>query len=666
MQKVQITSPGIKKALRRYDYSKSIAEYIWNGFDANASKIVIDVTANTLDNISKITIADNGYGIPFDDLKTKFIPFFESEKEVDPTVHRATSAVHGKNGVGRLTFFNFASQATWETTYIVDGQAYSYKITIDAENLHTYSTTEPQLTQSTPGTTVSFEGIHTITFYNFETDIKDYLAREFGWFLELNLSKNYKIIINGAQLDYFDIVGEKENFSHNSGGFTFDIRYIRWRVNLNKEYSRYYYINSKKEEIGKETTTLNNKGDHFYHSVYIQSSYFDDFSIKESQNQPTLMGHTKSDATFRELMEFVNRILHNKRKPFLRKYTDQLIADFEQDDAFPKFNDNEWDKYRRKELEEVIRELYLVEPKIFSRLNIEQKKTFAYFLNLIIDSGEKDKLFNILQEIVDLESSEREELAEILRTTKLSGIIKTIKLIEDRYRAIEQLQNLVFRTELKANEIRHIQKFVEKHYWIFGEQYHLVTAAEPKFEKALKRYIYLLEGKTKEDIHIDHPDRNKEMDIFMVRQLLQNNTVHNVVVELKHPKIRLGEKELSQVKRYMRVILSQPEFNGKKHFWEFYLVGNQLDTHGYMEGEMESHKQHGERSLVYSRDNHKIYAKTWSDIFADFEIRHKFLYEKLKLKREQLIEKSVSADHVIQKIRKNSAVQPPEISLPSD
>ena len=665
MQKVQITSPGIRKALRRYDYSKSIAEYIWNGFDASASRIVIDIKANPLGHISKISITDNGYGIPFEELKTKFVPFFESEKELDPTVHRATSAVHGKNGVGRLTFFSFASQATWQTAYVIDGQAYSYEIVINAEKLHTYTTTEPQPTSRTSGTTVYFEGIHTITFHNFETDIKDYLAREFGWFLELNLAKEYQIVVNGKPLDYSSIVGEKERFSYNGGGFAFDIRYVRWNVNLNKEYSRYYYINSNNDEIGKDTTTLNNKGDHFYHSVYIQSSYFDNFSNQESQNQPALIGHIKGDEIFQELMAFVDRILRDKRKPFLRSFTDRLIADFEQDGAFPKFNGNEWDKYRRKELEEVIRELYLVEPKIFSRLNTEQKKTFVHLLNLIIDSGEKDKLFDILQEIVTLDPSERVELAEILRTSKLSGIIKTIKLIEDRYRAIEQLQHLVFKPELKANEVDHIQKFVEKHYWIFGEQYHLVTAAEPKFEKALRRYIYLLNGETKE-ISIDHPDKNKEMDIFMVRQLLQSDTIHNVVVELKHPRVRLGEKELSQVKKYMRVILSQPEFNGKKHFWEFYLVGNQLDTQGFMEGEMESHKHHGEKSLVYSRDNHKIYAKTWSDIFADFELRHKFLYEKLKLKREQLIEESTNADHIIQKVSRNSAIQPSEVSLPNE
>ena len=55
-------------------------------------------------------------------------------------------------------------------------------------------------------------------------------------------------------------------------------------------------------------------------------------------------------------------------------------------------------------------------------------------------------------------------------------------------------------------------------------------------------------------------DKNKEMDIFMVRQLSNNSSINNVVVELKHPKVKLGSKQLDQVKTYMGVILEQDEF----------------------------------------------------------------------------------------------------------
>jgi hypothetical protein len=107
-----------------------------------------------------------------------------------------------------------------------------------------------------------------------------------------------------------------------------------------------------------------------------------------------------------------------------------------------------------------------------------------------------------------------------------------------------------------------------------------------------------------------------------------------IVVELKHPKITLGEKELSQVKKYMRVILEQPDFNGANREWRFYLVGNKFDK--YLESEIESNKSHGEDGLVLKVNNYRIYVKRWDEVFNDFEIRHKHLHEKLNLDRSKI------------------------------
>jgi hypothetical protein len=298
------------------------------------------------------------------------------------------------------------------------------------------------------GTTVVFSNVHTITADNFRTGIRDFLMREFGWFMELNLAKPFSLKINGDEFDYSEIVGDRDCFRFSSDGSTFDIRYIRWNQSLNKEYSRYYFIDSYNEEKSKETTTLNNKGDQFYHSVFITSAFFNEFGNgaekpDNGEYQDALFGHVKGEPVFKELMLEVDKFLRAKRRPFLKLYSDKLITDFEDDGAFPNFGVNEWEKFRKAELEQVIKEIYQIEPKIFSTLNIEQKKTFVHFLNLIIDSGERDTLLNILGEITQLESADREQLAQLLKVTTLSNIIKTIKLIEDRYRAVAGLKELV-------------------------------------------------------------------------------------------------------------------------------------------------------------------------------------------------------------------------------
>ena len=91
-----------KNSLKKYTALKSICEYIWNGFDAKATEINIDTANNDFGFISSIRVSDNGYGINRDLLDEKFRPFFQSEKIYDPNIKQ--SDIHGKNGVGRLTF----------------------------------------------------------------------------------------------------------------------------------------------------------------------------------------------------------------------------------------------------------------------------------------------------------------------------------------------------------------------------------------------------------------------------------------------------------------------------------------------------------------------------------------------------------------------------------
>lgn len=660
MANIQISTIGVKKSLQKYKPLKALVEYIWNGFDAKATVVNISCEFNKLGGINIIKISDNGYGIPKSELKRKFTPFFESEKLIDPDERRKLSAVHGKNGVGRLTFFKFSDIAKWTTTFELNNSKFKYDIVINEDNLEEYQETEAIETKETIGTTVTFYNIRDIIYAE---EIKDYLIEEFSWFLELNKERGYKITLNDEEVDYQNIVSVREftTLEYKEKNMNFDIKYVIWDRKLNSEYSCYYFINSKGEEILKETTSLNNKGDKFYHSVYIKSEIFDNFFDNKNEVQPPLIGYSKASEEFKFMRTEVDKELKKLRKPFIKQYTDVLINELETAKAFPTYNSSNFiDNIKRTELETVVRELYKVQPKIFLNLNVEQKKTMVRLLDLIMQSGEVESLLKILGEIVDLDSEEREELSLLLTRTKMSNIIKTIRLIEDRYRAVEELKQLVFNKELKANEVKHIQSFIEKHYWLFGEQYHLVTAAEPDFEEALRRYIYYLEG-IDERVFIDHPDKNKEMDIFAVRQDISSKGYNNIVVELKHPNISLGSKQLNQVKTYMEVILRQERFNASNMEWEFYLIGNKFDSTNYIQNELRNNQFHGEKSLVFKLDRVKIYVKTWSEIFAEFEMKHKYLNEKLQLERVKLLNSNFTANEIIDNLEFNSAIQPEEI-----
>ena len=667
---IKITSKGIQKVLKKYNESNAFAEFIWNGFDAKATAVEINYDANELGFMSSLSIRDNGYGIPFEKLKEKFEPFFESEKIIEIESPKNTSLVHGKNGVGRLTFFTFSNIAQWKTIYKKENKFYCYKIKIDSSSLNSYESSEKDITEiksKHTGTEVIFSNIR-ITSDKIQEEIKAFLITEFGWFLELNKSKNYEIKINGETLAYSSLIGEKEDTTilHKETKTSFSIHYVRWAQKLNKEFSKYYYLDSTSTERFKEFTLLNNKGDHFYHSVYIQSNYFDEFNFTDSSatKQISLVGGNRIDDEFDFLHDKLVDYLRKKRRPFLKIYSDTVITEYESEGVFPIFKKDAWDQIRKAELHEIIKGLYEVEPKLFSNLNLEQKKTFVGFLNLLLDTGEREQLFKIMQEIVDLDSEERKDLALLLKSASLSNVIKTLKLIEDRFATYYQIKELAFNKKLNADEVHHLQKIVELHYWIFGEQYNLVTAAEPKFEEALRRFTYILKGTSKKK-SITHVDKNKEMDIFMCRQELFINKTKCVVVELKHPKKKLGKNEVDQVKKYMDVITKEQEFNANNISWDFILVGNEFDSTDYINKELGNTKHWGEDSLIFknagenNRGEYKIYVKKWSEIFNEFECRHKFIDEKLKIQRLKLMKEYDNAGQVIEQSKLSSAARSP-------
>lgn len=640
IQKIELGSKGIKRVLRKYKPEEAIAEYVWNGYDATATNVSINILQNNIYGVEEISISDNGYGIPFSQLNTKFKPFFESNKIIIRNSESNSSSYHGKNGVGRLTFFTFAGKAIWETIYEEEEKKYKYSIQIEREGLNDYIATEPtEVDKNTElGTKVRFFQINE----DFQISImKRFLNIEFCWFLELMKNNKFKLLINDEPIDYSEILEDRDVRKYKYNNIEFEVIFCRWSQKLNGEYSKYYYLDGSNKEKFKENTTLNNKGDNFYHSVYVTSTLFDDFDFSAVTGQIRLKiaGSSREDEDFKYIKREIDNLIREKRTPFIKKYAKRFLKTVEEKEAYPDFDEsNPLDNFKKECLDELISTVYYVEPKILSGLNKPQLKTIIRMFALIMESGERDSFVKIIDSVVNMSKDERAELAEALEYTTMSNISRTIIMLKDRAQAVADLKELVFNKELGAGEINAIQPFIEKHYWLFGEQYHLVTAEEPDFEEALRRYIYILDGDTytKEEINIDDLDRRKQMDIFAVRQMKNGDIKSSIIVELKHPKITLGYKELEQVKRYKDVILKEARFNAPSIEWKFYLVGNKYNNQ--IENEIRNLKHNGEKSLVYSVDNFKIYVKTWSEIFTEFELNYDFLFDKLQIEQKKIID----------------------------
>ena len=410
---VNITSNGIQKVLRNYNEKQALSEYIWNGFDAKADTVEIIYTANALGFMDSLEIINNGYGINFKNLKAKFDPFYESEKAKQLGVNKNKSVMHGKNGVGRLTFFKFANDAEWQTTFLQNEVLKSGRIQIGVSALNNYQAHLLEIPLSSKsGTRVLFSNLKISDDYLVQ-EIIPYLKAEFCWFLELNKKRGFTILINGEPLDYTDNILHYEEdieMKYEDNNTSFKLKFVQWKESLHRELSKAYFINEKGEEMHKEYTTLNKKADEYFHSIYIESEFFTDFDFNGSEfdAQVRLYNRSKSAPEFKFLTKKVNEFLRDKRKPFLKEYSGKLIEKYEEDGILPS------DKTGRENLLKVLRSLYEIQPKLFSNLSIDQKKTIVALFNSLLQSNQKDQIITILEHIIDLEDEEKTELRVLL------------------------------------------------------------------------------------------------------------------------------------------------------------------------------------------------------------------------------------------------------------
>jgi hypothetical protein len=636
----KITSKSVEQSGLPTDYRKAIAEYIWNGFDANASEIEININSNEIGYINNFSISDNGTGINIETIDQTFGHFLDSQKR---NTFNNDGFVKGKKGKGRYSFQQFSGKAIWNTTFKdKDDKILNYNIEIEESSLQKFGISEKKtITKENTGTTVHFESFTNLTADLIETEpFYDFLACEFGWFLYLN--KSYSLKLNDYTIDYNSIIDKTISFYENFNDFNFKINFIRWKKNIGDKYY-YYFLNEEKKEKDRKHTSFNNKTEDFHHSVYIESPYFNSFKLSNSKTN-TLEFEVKdqNDITFKRLLVFLKEKLSIEEKLFIKENKAiELITKYHKQNVFPQFKNNPYDKLRKEDLEKVVKEIYCVQPKIFQGLKTTQSKTIVGFLNLLLDSDQRDDILNILDSIIKLTDEERSDLSETLNKTKFSAVVALVKLLENRFNTVSGLKHLVYDLEKFTNERDHIQKIIENNYWLFGEQYHLVSA-DKNFETLLNNYLSFLEQKKKNYNKIDIKSRLKRPDIFIAKKsdIPDSNSneymiEENIIVELKRPSVVIGKSQYDQIEEYIRIIIKEPKFSSETRTWKLILVGKNVDD--WITDKYESQKGKGKKFLVEAVKNYEIYALKWDDLFRIFDIKHKHLINKLEF-RNSIIE----------------------------
>ncbi|TCB82293.1 ATP-binding protein [Acinetobacter sp. ANC 4173] len=642
----QITDTGIKKHFKSTEPYKAIFEFVWNGFDAKANNVHIDLQKNGLDTLESITIFDDGDGIDLSNLNNSFEKFNESNKKDDDDKH-------GSHGRGRLAFYKLANKATWFTKW--DNK--NVKIEISADTISQYSgeyieekKQNKLLNNIKSGTYVVLSSLYPKIPFPAEETLLDSLKREFSWLLIINPHK--KLFLNGIEVPILENTCFEKSVQIDN--IEFKIKAIRWHEKLSHDKSCNYLLDSHHKIIYKELSKANNKIE-FYTSCYALSAWNDSYNKDELEMDSNAESQQKILKKInKEMSDFLKEIYEE----YLREYVDAKIESYDEKGYFPSYlgYDSSYALWRKKNTKDAVKSIYLADPKIFANLATKPLKIIIRMLDKLLVSKENDAIFDVLDDVLDLSDTQVGLLAKQLKTTTLENIISTIETLQKRELAVNQLKELMDNHYNSVLETPDLQKIIEANTWLFGAQYEILGAEEDSFTKITQRLRDQIRGIN--HVSSDDLDKNdavnqvvvdglnRQVDLFLARKNKTFDTLNNpiykcVIIEIKRPSVSLNKKHMNQLLDYAEILSKFPEFSNDEIYFELILIGRKISKDDFsITSHLNSQKDKGEKGLVLHDGNIKCYVKSWYSIFQDFKLSNSYLLDNLKSKYEDLSDES--------------------------
>lgn len=636
-----ITHSGIVKHFKSVQPCDALAELIWNGFDAGAQNIKVQINSTKMDGTESASILDDGFGINFRAPEDNFRRFNDSLK-------RDSYDSHGSHGRGRLAFHKICNSATWYTRFAGEDARINVLSTNLSEMRGSTIPSEEQhalLSDRISGTCVELnEFQHNLPPEEFI--IKE-LSKEFG--AHLVLMPHKKLLINGTPILPQQHVLHTAEFKIGDSNFHVDL--IEWNEKPGSEKSYVNFVSSNLKIIHKQYSSLNKKPG-YYTTIFVRSPLLEHYSQEDGALSEPISAFISSD-NYRALLKELNSFIRERYAEFLIRLAEEKIEAFEKNGDFPAHPelDARESQWRLQHVKDIVKAVLVREPKIFIGSNKSQRRLIIRLLDKLSVSNENTAIFEILESVLKLDDHSMSQLASQLKKTKLDNIIQTIEVLQNRELAINQLKeimNVHFRDVLETPDL---QAVIENNTWLFGPSYDILGAEEESFTviaKKLRGRIKAIDITALEDLTegADIAGSQKQVDLLLIRKKPQYDTKNRkyfrcVIVEIKRPSVALNNKHLQQLDEYASILSNYHEFNSELMKFELILVGRTISKEAHsIHSRIKTSQIYGEPGLVTSDEKVKAYIKTWPTIFDEFELTNEYLLNNLKTQRADLSSKT--------------------------
>jgi hypothetical protein len=264
------------------------------------------------------------------------------------------------------------------------------------------------------------------------------------------------------------------------------------------------------------------------------------------------------------------------------------------------------------------------------------RKVIYPLLDKCISNSDNDDLEDILKAVTALDNDRVKKFKELLENVALSEVIRFTNDIYKKEQFLDFLHQIIYGEISKyLLERNQLHRIIEKNLWVFGEEY---TGApnlfsDTRLEKALDElhYKHFAFEENKDDANYYEDITDKKIldiiDLFFYNEKLMNAGRREImIVELKAPRVKISQRELGQVDRYMYDVERLDQFSSTLKY-KIILVSSGFSAMG------ESLIVKGDNTTLYRKSAKKdieIHVMKWSDIITGNKQRLSYLGNQLK------------------------------------
>ena len=626
---------------------QAVAELVWNGLDADASRVDVRLEYGDL-GMTRVIVRDNGHGIPYEDAPELFTRLGGSWKKAGGRTKTKQRMLHGYEGRGRFKVFALGRVADWRVTYRTDeGDLRAYVITILEDNIREVRIT---LEDSAP------DGSHRGRDRSIGATSRLPLAR--GGACGAGACRNLCVVPEGLPGGFDPVrryAGRSRSGDRNDADSAVERdRGLRHRLPCGtgnhrvaqRDHARALPVYGARLSAHEGDDAVSTSVS-FHFSAYLKSSFV-----------TRLHGEAQLDlAEMNPLLESCVEEAQQDVKAYFRDRAAErarnVVEEWKAENVYP------YEGEAQSPLEDA-------ERKVFDILAVTASdympdfvsapsKRKAFDLRMLRTAIEKspEELQVIMNEVLGLPKRKQEELAELLREASLSSIISAAKIVSDRLKFLAGLEKILFDSDMQARlkERSQLHKIIEDNTWLFGEEYNL-SVSDRGLTNVLRKHRKILGDEVVIDRPVRHVSQERGIiDLMLSRTLRRHRAdeVEHLVVELKRPNVKIGDDEITQVENYAISVARDERFrlvNGVT--WTFWAISD--DVSEYAAYRM------NDRGVISSKDGLSVGIMTWGQIIEENKARLQFFQEKL----EHQVDDETALKHLQEKYQRFLAGVVPE------